>query len=503
MPPLDLQKTIRSAERRSKTFGTPQSRPFGGIKVPARTPTPTQSIQTQNAAATVPTTKPAPRATPTAAPAPTVDQGGLNAQLEAVRQRALGVQAQLREGIDRPPTATPQQTAISQARERVTAAQGPTQQELTTQERLDKATEAEALGLQGISQETIPQGLITGQQAALQRQAAIATLPLEQQLARLQQQRTGEREAAQAELGFAQTETERQQAQQAQLQDLASSLIQAGATEEQVQGVLRSGDVNEALGLAAGTGLLREQEEDEGQFTLGKDQIRFDAEGNIVARGAAGGVGGGTGLEGLSSVARDAINNPAILDFFTPTEKGKIITELSNAGVDLNSFTVNKLSSAQRDQIAEFDDLIRQSDAANALLTEGLNTGPFAGRLQAGQATFGTASEEFVNYQATIDNMNSTLLRMRSGAAVTEEEFQRIKGFIPSVNEDEKTAQTKIANFNREMGLAQANFIKRSTETRFQIQQEVNKQGAGGETITTPDGQEFQDNGDGTFTRIK
>ena len=85
-----------------------------------------------------------------------------------------------------------------------------------------------------------------------------------------------------------------------------------------------------------------------------------------------------------------------------------------------------------------------------------------------------------------IDNFGSALLKLRSGAAVTPQEFTRIAGFIPAVTDDERTAQTKINRFIEEMTKAQQNYVTRSTQTTQQIQQSVAPSGE--IEVRSPDG---------------
>lgn len=172
----------------------------------------------------------------------------------------------------------------------------------------------------------------------------------------------------------------------------------------------------------------------------------------------------------VSSLSKSVYENPALLDNLTLTEKGKILKELSTSGADMSRFTVNKINAGQRDQIAQYDDLVRQGkEAENILTTSKLDTGPIASRYQAAKSLVGAADPSFNQYRSVVDNMSSALLKLRSGAAVTPQEFERIKGFIPSINDDEKTAKQKIGTFYSELDTARANYIKRSTQSSQQI----------------------------------
>lgn len=448
--PSDLR--TRQAQQAASLSGVPlgPTRPRAALG-PIRPPTPIAQAPPTAPAAVAPTFT-----TPSGAT-------GTQGQLAALgRQQAPAPTPPVAPQAPTPPP-TPQfqpqaPDAQQQAlREQVLGAFGQSEEQKRIQQQLASILTGEERGQEAIRTQPIPTPLIRGQAAALQRQVGIEAAPLQRQLSLLQQQRQTEQQRAEAALGFREEDIEAEDTQRREFEE--SQLPAPG--------------------------------EPGSQFTLGTGQVRFDAEGNVVARGpekdaVARGI---EGVDGdLSSLAQEVRDNPALLDFLTATEKGNILTELAKQGVDLSDFTIKEVSGSQREKIAEFDDLERQALESSILLEE-LNTGPIASRGGSVAAFFGVASPEFVKYRATIDNMGSTLLKMRSGAAVTPEEFERIKGFIPLINDDQKIAAVKINNFNREMGLAKANFIKRSTQTRFDIAKEVQKQGeVGTGTFTTSGG---------------
>jgi len=199
------------------------------------------------------------------------------------------------------------------------------------------------------------------------------------------------------------------------------------------------------------------------------DPSKIKTVGNYAKSTAAGGVSGSN----LTPLAQSIYDNPALLSNLTPTEKGKVLKELAAKGLDLANFATEKVTAAQREQIAGFDDLIREANNASELLqTTQLNTGPLASRVKKIGAAVGF-QRDFTEYRSVIDNFGSALLKLRSGAAVTPQEFTRIAGFIPAVTDDERTAQTKINRFIEEMTKAQQNYVTRSTQTTQQIQQSV------------------------------
>lgn len=176
------------------------------------------------------------------------------------------------------------------------------------------------------------------------------------------------------------------------------------------------------------------------------------------------GVGGGSG----SGLADQVIANPALYKGLTPTMKGQVLRDLASKGYDTSSLTVPDLNAEQRQKIDDYDTLEREAQYASQLLSEGLNTGPIAGNVGAVQSTLGF-NEPFTRYNSAISNLSSILLRARSGAAVTPQEYERIKGFIPRTTDDETTAQAKIVRFFEELQAAKSNYITRVTQTPQQI----------------------------------
>jgi len=171
--------------------------------------------------------------------------------------------------------------------------------EMKAQEELDKITNSLSQAYTNTQDQAIPMSFITGQQASLQRQANTLAEPLESRLSRAQAERKGLAEQAQFNLQRADNRAETQQAQtrtnQQELNQIAQSIIEAGGTQEQVNGVLNSGNVQDALSYASGTGLFGQEDAGE-QFTLGEGQVRYDAQGNVIARGQSEDT---TGLKGF------------------------------------------------------------------------------------------------------------------------------------------------------------------------------------------------------------
>lgn len=77
---------------------------------------------------------------------------------------------------------------------------------------------------------------------------------------------------------------------------------------------------------------------------------------------------------------------------------------------------------------------------------ENVSTGPLAGRMQSAGAKVGMASDSFVNLQQKISTAENIMLKLRSGAAVTDQEYARFKNEYPSVNDTKEVRDRKLNN---------------------------------------------------------
>lgn len=195
--------------------------------------------------------------------------------------------------------AKPQPSQLEAIQQKLQGTFGPTPEEVTLQQQLNDVLTSEELGINQIRNQPIAMPFITGQAAAVQRQASAQATPLQRQLALLQAQRTGQREGLQSQLDFEQSQ----------------------------------------------------QTEPAAGFTLGKDQVRYDSEGNVIATG----LGGGTTEGGVSGVAQDWANL---------VNSGK--AKLSDVPSDIRSQVASSLGALPTEQSLAQK---RASDQANTALT--------------------------------------------------------------------------------------------------------------------------------------
>lgn len=208
-----------------------------------------------------PTTAVQPSITPTPTPPPTFTPRPVDSQLQALRKQVLS------------------------------AGQLSPEEEMATQERLDAILSGGVAGAEKIRTQPIATPFIRGQQAALERQIGVQADPLERQLARQQAERLARLGVAETKLGFREEDLETEQEQRNEFevqtrQEAINDLINQGITDiSQLQELLPGVPFDEIANVLETRQELTPTEQERPGFTLSPGQVRFDAQGNIVATG--------------------------------------------------------------------------------------------------------------------------------------------------------------------------------------------------------------------------
>lgn len=75
-------------------------------------------------------------------------------------------------------------------------------------------------------------------------------------------------------------------------------------------------------------------------------------------------------------------------------------------------------------------------------------SGFFTGRSAGLRKQFGMAGEEETRFQSKLSNIATALGKLRSGGAITPQEFERLSGLIPNQKEDEGTIVQKLSELD-------------------------------------------------------
>lgn len=365
-----------------------------------------------------------------------------------------------------------QKDALSQTYDTLKAQMAQSPEEEQTQRLLDEITSRQANLKSGeyassaeVANKPIAMPYITGQQAAIGRQYAALNLaesskavPLEAKLAALQAKRAAATEVSKLDL-------QREKDLRAEASTASKEAAEAAQFEKEF--ALKQATLNKPVELSAGTSLV---DPVTGKVIRSQPTAKAQSgtSGSGSGSGSSSGIGGGTVSGKLSPQAQQVFDNPSLLSQYTPTERGKFLNQFAAAGLKFDAASMEKLNAGQREQIDAFDTLQREAGLVESILVGGLKTGLLDTTFAKSGQLLGK-STDFTTYDSSLSNMNSILLRARSGGAVTPQEYDRIKGFIPSAFDDEKTAATKVARFSEEMEAARQNYIKRATQTTSQI----------------------------------
>jgi len=164
-----------------------------------------------------------------------------------------------------PPVTPETQKAVDNAEKAVAEFLKISPEAISTQEDLDKLIESTKKAFLNIEDQPIPLGFITGQLASVERRALALAEPLEAKLARLEARRTSALESSKFALERADKAAEEAEAPKPITVSPGEVVIDPVTGEE-----IFAAPAREA-----------------GEFTLAPGQIRFDAEGNVVATGGA------------------------------------------------------------------------------------------------------------------------------------------------------------------------------------------------------------------------
>lgn len=320
----------------------------------------------------------------------------------------------------------------SETRNKYLAMFNPSSEETDLQKRLsdltaqqDSLSASESLGLANVEDQPIAMNFITGQQASLTRQAAAKQQalqaqqkPLLERLAQLQANRQSQAKLLEAQLGF---ETEDAKANAPQYQEIGGNLLRINPATNQVETVFNA-----------------PSKEAEG-FTLGEGQLRYDANGKLIASG-------GTKQQDPLDIQKREL------------EIQKLQQDLSDRGIALSGYQLQdaitkgytseaqlKLYAQQTEQGVNPVAIKEETSEAkklNAIAQSALSDLSYI----RGQVTSNLGSGKFLNptYKFHEENLVDSIGRLRSGGAITEDEEKRFLKLVPGMLEPDSTRIAKL-----------------------------------------------------------
>ena len=436
----------------------PQSSPLQPIRpVSGPTPAPPNSLRSrtdalfsQRAAAEQPkpfsapvtprVSAPVPQPTPAPTPQPAQQQSPTEAFEASV---ASAESNQARPGLPAVPDISPDTLdAVSAAEKAFQQSLRISPEELSTQAELDNLMSSAQTGLQKIEDQPIAMNFITGKMRSLENRALNLAEPLERKLARLQAARLASSEASKFALDRA---DKRLDAERTKRQDLID------AQREAQKGEIREFGGQLIRVMPDGSSeVIADSPAAAEQFTLSPGQVRFDAQGNVVAQAAE-------NIDPKEELQIQKLN----------LEIQKAQQELSGAGMQLSPIqlqdAVNKgyTSAAQMKlyaqlvaggsnppelrQPTETQSKARQfavsAEEANNLLNS-LNYDP--GLIESSLVPNAFKSQARQQFEQAARAFVNSVLRRESGAVISDQEFlNKYEELIPRAGDGDAVKQQK------------------------------------------------------------
>lgn len=275
----------------------------------------------------------------------------------------------------------------------------PSEEEIKTQEELDRLQESFSKAYTGESQRTIPLEFITGRQRALEQRALDLAQPLQNRMALLEAKRTGALEASKFKLGRLDKEAE----------------------------------------------IAREASAPAEGFTLGKDQVRYDASGNVIAsnlgsEGLSGGFGGAGYVPGENPTVDGWVNlinsgQASIANVPTDELKNAVANALTAGG---SSETDQVKAEILRDKINTIEDLLDHRGMSKSVGPSGLaRWTPFKIDTWSGDTQDFISKVHQLTSQETLDYLINIKAQGGTFGALSEKELSILQDSASLLNDRE------------------------------------------------------------------
>jgi hypothetical protein len=159
--------------------------------------------------------------------------------------------------------------------------------------------------------------------------------------------------------------------------------------------------------------------------------------------------------------------------------------------LDLKKLKASELSDKQVSQHAAVKKVLATIEDIKRL-KPGVNTGPVAAKWQGFLALFGKAPSDFVQMKTATTTVIANYIKSMSGTAVSNQERRLLMNAIPRVEDDDKTFNDKIMQFERLVKIGGAEFLA-AIETGQPLRQELTQKMLQGIDRSVLIGQQMKD----------
>lgn len=147
----------------------------------------------------------------------------------------------------------------------------------------------------------------------------------------------------------------------------------------------------------------------------------------------------GVGNGGVSDTTQAIIENPSLFDDLTPTEKGKIITQLQNAGYDTSNLGLKGLSDTAIQNVAQTQKAILDLGDLRQKIKDNLQ---YVGPLKGLQAINPFSKSRQI--QADVNRVRQTVGKALEGGVLRKEDEDKYKQILATLTDTPSTALYKI-----------------------------------------------------------
>lgn len=126
------------------------------------------------------------------------------------------------------------------------------------------------------------------------------------------------------------------------------------------------------------------------------------------------------------------------------------------------------LPATQVSELSDFKQMINNLNDITSIQGK-VETGPASGRVQSAGQYVGASSKDFNNLKQKLAAVNNIILKLRSGAAVTDQEYTRFLQEMPTVNDAPDVFKTKLSNAIQYMSDLQNAKLTAYEETGYKI----------------------------------
>lgn len=168
-------------------------------------------------------------------------------------------------------------------------------------------------------------------------------------------------------------------------------------------------------------------------------------------------------LQKISSLVTKDVRSEVVRRVNNAIAQGNtdLAQEILNTQID--EINRKKLGNAGVENYSQYTTLQSFADELTSMIeNKEVNTGALMGRIGTFLGAQGAGFKGAQTFNAILSDMNSSLLKLRSGAAVTPQEYERIKALLPSVDISESANKTRIEQFKKNLTEAQKNLEKRA-----------------------------------------